>query len=91
MKAEVKAEDAAGPSSAGGTPPKTKKPKKAPPRLYEPCGRGPYCTCAICRKAHEQQVGAGAVRCCSSCGWVCACLQRVAGKKNGRVAAVRAG
>ena len=59
VKPEVKAEGAAGPScsSAEGMPPR-KKPKKAPPRVYEPCGRGPSCTCAICRKAREQQVGA---------------------------------
>lgn len=59
----MKAEDVAGPScssAAEGTPPKAKKSKKAPPRVYEPCGRGLCCTCAICRKAREQQVGSSA-------------------------------
>ena len=32
-----------------------KKAKKAPIQ-YQPCGRGPRCTCAICKKAKAQQV-----------------------------------
>jgi len=35
--------------------PTPKKAKKVP-TVYQPCGRGARCTCAICKKAKEQQV-----------------------------------
>lgn len=35
--------------------PPRKKAKKGPIQ-YQPCGRGEDCTCAICKKAKDQQV-----------------------------------
>lgn len=52
VKAEVKSE-------AEGDGPPRKKAKKGP-ILYQPCGRGEHCTCAICNKAKQQQVWAPA-------------------------------
>ncbi|BDA45031.1 Helicase-like transcription factor [Coccomyxa sp. Obi] len=49
-KAEVKSE-------AEGDGPPRKKAKKGP-ILYQPCGRGEHCTCAICKKAKQQQAKA---------------------------------
>ncbi|CAL8469222.1 g8763 [Coccomyxa elongata] len=42
---------------AEGDGPPRKKAKKGP-ILYQPCGRGEHCTCAICRKAQQQQAKA---------------------------------
>lgn len=48
-KGKAKAQD-----EASESPPR-KKVKKGPIQ-YGPCGRGEFCTCAICKKAKDQQV-----------------------------------
>ena len=48
-KGKAKAQD-----EACESPPR-KKARKGPIQ-YEPCGRGEFCTCAICKKAKDQQV-----------------------------------
>ena len=50
---------------ADGDGPPRKKGKKGL-IIYEPCGRGEYCTCAICKKAKQQQVWTPAHDCVGS-------------------------
>lgn len=54
-------ESASGKRSAGaadlaGSPGASAKKAKKAPTVYQPCGRGGSCTCAICKKAKAQQV-----------------------------------